>query len=290
MTPEAPIQPAQARREPTDGIVSRGWLAANSTFTRKDDRPVGRALAASMVLHGVGLAVVLLLMSMVPERVSEPAPLEKYDLVFVQTTGPGGGGGGGGNRQPDPPRTLEMKAEAPKPTVVEPVKADFPPPPPAPVAPVQTAAAVQFSAGAINGLADAPALGADSGGGGGTGVGTGSGPGTGPGVGPGLGGGVGDGPYGPGSGAQPPTLLRGVDPKYTTEAMRAKLQGIVVLEALVSASGAVQDVRVTKSLDAVFGLDQEAIRTARQWLFRPARFQGKPVAYLVEIQMTFNLR
>ncbi len=274
---------------------NRGWLSANSTLFHQPDRKVGRAFLVSMLLHGVGLAVVVLLMSLVPERVFEAVPEQEYDLVFVRVAGPGGGGGGGGNRLPDPPRKLEMKAEAPKPAAVEPVnvepvKMDVPPPPPAPVAPVQTAAAIQFNAGAVTGLADAPALGAGSGGGGDKGVGTGSGPGTGPGVGPGLGGGVGDGPMGPGSGAQPPTLLRGVDPKYTTGAMRAKLQGVVVLEALVSASGAVQDVRVTRSLDAVHGLDQEAMRTARQWLFRPARFQGKPVSYLVEIQMTFNLR
>ncbi len=267
-----------------------GWLSANPTLFHKPARKAGRAFVVSMLLHGAGLALVVLLMSMVPERVFEPVPEQKYDLVFVRTVGPGGGGGGGGNNLPDPPRKLEMKAEAPKPAVVEPIKVDVPPPPPTPVAPVQTAAAVQFNAGAINGLADAPAPGAGSGGGGDKGVGTGSGPGTGPGVGPGLGGGVGDGLMGPGSGAEPPTLLRGLDPKYTTEAMRAKLQGVVVLEALVSASGAVKDVRVKKSLDAVHGLDQEAIRTARQWLFRPARFQGKPVAYLVEIQMTFNLR
>jgi protein TonB len=109
-------------------------------------------------------------------------------------------------------------------------------------------------------------------------------------VGPGKNGGIGDGPMGPGSGAAPPELLRSMDPKYTSEAMRAKIQGVVVLEALISSSGAVQSVRVIKSLDAVHGLDREAERTARQWLFRPARLQGRPVAYLVEIQMTFNLR
>jgi len=284
MTPQPPPEPARP------GIVSSGWLAADSVFARKDDRPVGRALAASLLLHGAGAALIVLLMSMVPDRVFEPVLEEKYDLVFVRAVGVGGGGGGGGNNSPEPPRKLEMKAEAPKPAVVEPVTVEVPPPPPAPVAPVQTAAAIDFNAGAVTGLSAAPTPGPGSGGGGDKGAGTGSGPGTGPGVGPGLGGGVGDGPMGPGSGAQPPTLLRGVDPKYTTQAMRAKLQGVVVLEALVSASGAVQDVRVTKSLDAVHGLDQEAMRTARQWLFRPARFQGKPVAYVVEIQMTFNLR
>ncbi len=264
-----------------DGIVSSGWLAADSRFTHPDDRKVGRAFAISMALHGVGLAVVLLLMSLVPERVFEAPVIEKFDLIFVQALGPGGGGGGG-NQMPDPPRELEMKAEVPKPPVVEPVPIDVPPPPPSLIAPIQTAAPVLQSAGALTGLAAAPSLG--------TGTGTGSGPGEGPGIGPGEGGGFGGGPMGPGSGASPPTLLRGLDPKYTTGAMRAKLQGVVILEALVSSSGAVEDVKVIKSLDAVHGLDDEAIRTARQWLFRPARFKGQPVAYLVEIQMTFNLR
>ncbi len=95
---------------------------------------------------------------------------------------------------------------------------------------------------------------------------------------------------GPGSGAQPPTLLRGVDPKYTTEAMRAKIQGVVTLEALVGPDGSVRDVRVVKSLDRANGLDEEAMKTARQWRFRPATYQGQPVSFLVIIEMTFNLR
>ena len=95
---------------------------------------------------------------------------------------------------------------------------------------------------------------------------------------------------GPGSGAQPPTLLHGVDPKYTTEAMRSKIQGVVTLEALVAPDGSVKDVRVVKSLDRVSGLDEEAMKTARQWRFRPATYQGQPVSFLVIIEMSFNLR
>jgi protein TonB len=273
---------------PRGGIVSSGWLAADSSFTHKDDRKVGRAFALSMALHGAGLVVLLIVMSLAPERVFEPTVPEKYDLVFVHTAGPGGGGGGGGNTMPDPPQKLEMKAEAPKPVVVEPVPVEVPPP--ALIAPIQTTTPLLQNTGAMVGLAAAPAFGTGSGGGGDTGTGTGAGPGNGPGVGPGTGGGIGDGPMGPGSGAAPPELLRGVDPKYTTEAMRAKIQGVVVLEALISPSGAVQSVRVIKSLDTVHGLDTEAELTAKKWLFRPARFQGKPVAYLVEIQMAFNLR
>jgi len=81
-----------------------------------------------------------------------------------------------------------------------------------------------------------------------------------------------------------------VDPKYTSAAMQAKIQGIVELEVLVSPSGAVSEVKVIRSLDKTHGLDDLAVATAKDWLFRPARFQGQPVAYLVIIQMVFNLR
>jgi protein TonB len=235
---------------------------------------------ASLVLHGLGLVVVLAFMAWVPKSaLLQVMPPEKVDLVFVQAVGPGGGGGGG-NTMPDPPRKLEMKAELPKPPVIEPVPTDIPPP--TLMAPIQTSTAVIQSAGAVTGLSAAPSLG--------PGLGTGAGPGTGPGIGPGRDGGFGGNAMREGSGAQPPTLLRGVDPKYTTEAMRAKVQGEITLEALVAPDGTVKDVRVVKSLDRASGLDDEAMKTARQWRFRPATYQGQPVAYLVLIVMTFNLR
>ncbi len=92
---------------------NRGWLSASSTLFHQPDRKVGRAFVVSMLLHGVGLALVVLWMSLVPERVFEAVPEQKYDLVFVRVAGLGGGGGG--NNLPDAPRKLEMKAEAPKP-------------------------------------------------------------------------------------------------------------------------------------------------------------------------------
>jgi protein TonB len=261
-------------------VVSSGWLGANSTLTAADGRRRGRAFMASLTLHGLGLFFVLAAMAWVPRSaLIQVIPPEKVDLVFVQAAGPGGGGGGG-NKMPDPPRKLEMKAELPKPPVIEPVKSDIPPP--TLVAPIQTNMAVLQSAGAIAGLSAAPSLG--------TGLGTGAGPGKGPGIGPGTNGGFGGNAMREGSGAQPPTLLHPVDPKYTTDAMRAKIQGEVTLEAVVGPDGTVKDVRVVKSLDRATGLDEEAMKTARQWRFKPATFQGQPVSHLVLIVMTFNLR
>jgi len=211
MTPHVPAHSTRS------GVVSSGWLAADSTFGHAAKRKTGRALAASLVLHGLGLLIILAVMAMVPETVITPQTIaEEYDLVFVQTVAPEGGGGGGGNSMPTPPRIVEMKAALPTPPVIEPV--NTPPPPPTLIAPIQTSAVVMPTAGVISGLAAAPSMGLGAGGGGGTGKGTGAGSGDGPGIGPGSGGGVGGGPMGPGSGATPPTLLGGQDPAYTSAA------------------------------------------------------------------------
>jgi TonB family protein len=124
----------------------------------------------------------------------------------------------------------------------------------------------------------------------GSGTGTGAGSGTGSGLGEGSGGGTGGGAYRIGSGVESPVLLRSVRPNYTSEAMRAKVQGIVRLEGIVQADGTVGDVRVLRSLDPVFGLDEEAIKAAKQFRFRPGTRLGQPVAVIVSFEIEFTLR
>jgi protein TonB len=65
---------------------------------------------------------------------------------------------------------------------------------------------------------------------------------------------------------------------------------VVVLECVVMPDGTVGEVHVTRSLDAVFGLDQEAIKAAKQWRFVPGMKQGQPVPVLISIEMEFTLR
>lgn len=144
--------------------------------------------------------------------------------------------------------------------------------------------------GSLEGVSGSLSQGPGSGGGAGTGTGTGIGPGTGSGLGPGWGGGTGGGAYRPGSGIDLPEVVREVKPQYTADAMRAKIQGTVILECIVLPDGTVGQVSILKSLDPVFGLDQEAIKAAKQWRFRPGRKQGQPVAVLVSIELTFTLR
>lgn len=96
--------------------------------------------------------------------------------------------------------------------------------------------------------------------------------------------------YKPGDGVTLPTVTREMKPKYTPEAMQRKIQGSVWLEAVVLETGDVGEIQVTKSLDPEYGLDREAINAAKQWKFKPGTRDGKPVAVVVTIELTFTLK
>ena len=70
--------------------------------------------------------------------------------------------------------------------------------------------------------------------------------------------------------------------------MRAKIQGQVRLQVVILESGRVGDVKIIKSLDPT-GLDQEAIKAARRWLFQPATKDGRPVPVYAELELDFRI-
>ena len=252
---------------------------------------------------------------------------EPVRLVFLMNKiGPGGGGGGGGLKMPapppraqrkppirlvkrpsspvppprptpPPPRPRPIERPTPPPPVIEPPKVqpipvpvEPPKPPPAVQAPVVAAPADPVDAAGTLGrsTSTAPSSGPGTGGGVGSGAGTGIGEGQGGGIGPGSGGGTGGGPFQPGTGIDPPQLIREVRPVYTDEARRRALEGDVVLEIVVRRDGSVGSMRVLRSLGA--GLDQKALDAVRQWRFGPARRQGQPVDVVVEVSVEFKLR
>ena len=179
------------------------------------------------------------------------------------------------------------------PPKVDPPKEVEPPPVPQMNIPVQSLSSGQV---AVAGVIDRTAIpsgtsqGSGTGGGAGTGTGTGVGSGQGSGLGAGFGGGTGGGAYRVGSGVSSPTLITQVKPQYTTDAMRAKIQGKVTLEVVVMPDGRAGDIRVLRSLDRAFGLDEEAVKAMRLWRFRPGTRQGAAVPVVVTVEMEFSLR
>ena len=262
------------------------------------------ALSVSFATHVVGFLILVFLMMMPGVAGPKLAVIDpnKYELTWIPQPGPGGGGGGGGNKQIEPPRQAQLpdkqKITVPvtKPPKVEPIEKPKEPPPKVQELniPAQaTASGVQRLPGVLSSMPSQPdttSLGTGTGAGAGTGAGTGIGAGTGSGLGVGEGGGTGGGIYRLGSGISSPELTYGPRPSYTADAMRAKMQGVVGLEAVVTSSGTVGEVRITRSLDPHFGLDQEAIKTVKSWRFRPARKNGEPVSVWVDIELSFTLR
>ena len=280
---------------------------------------------ASSFVHALLFGLVVLLSSVdMNTSITEVQAHEPVRMVFVVSPGPGGGGGGGGLRNPLPAPKIERTSAAPRraltvpavtlrPVVTTPKRDVAPPKRPTPaaaptvapkppqkepeplpsnvlVAPVVAAASdARDREGVIErGQGNANSQGSGTGGGSGTGHGTGNGEGLGSGIGDGSGGGTGGGPYRPGSGIEPPRLLREVKAEYTEEARRRSLSGDVLLEIVVRSDGSVGDVRLVRGLGS--GLDQRAVQAVRQWRFDPARRKGSPVDVLVEVAVEFVLR
>jgi protein TonB len=264
---------------------------------------IAPAFAGSLISH-----LVLGLLFMFAVRFSStvavsPAVLPDQpnsNIIWLSQPGPGGGGGGGGNRMKEPPRQAELpgkdKITVPvtKPPTLEMQETKKEPDPIAQLnIPAKSLAAAEDTLpGAIDAPPGPPTLsqGSGTGGGAGTGSGTGVGPGTGSGLGPGSGGGTGGGIYRPGNGVTLPKVLHEERPQYTSDAMRAKVQGTVLLECVVRPDGSVGDVHVIRSLDPTFGLDQQAVGAARKWRFVPGTRLGEPVPVLITIELTFTLR
>jgi periplasmic protein TonB len=260
----------------------------------------GNSFLVSFTTHILGALIIALIISRMPEPTSTYTPPDRLPdgIIWTQAPGPGGGGGGGGNKMPEPIRKAELPGKEKVTVPVDkPPKLNPDPPKDIPkpetqlnIPAVTTSAGVQELPGALSGLPSLTSLGTGSGTGAGTGVGSGIGSGRGSGLGDGWGGGTGGGAFRPGNGVSMPQLVFDPKPNYTAEAMRAKIQGVVMVEAVVLPDGGVGQARVIRSLDATFGLDQEAIKTVKKWRFRPGTRLGQAVPVIVEIELTFTLR
>lgn len=124
---------------------------------------------------------------------------------------------------------------------------------------------------------------------GGRGQGKGVGTGTGPASGAGPATGDGSGVYKYGSGVSNPVPIVQTTPSYTDDAIKAKVQGVVWLQAIIRKDGSVDSFKVLRALG--HGLEEQAIQEiASNWRFRPGTLNGNPVDVLATIEVQFNLR
>jgi len=244
-----------------EAATEAGSLVSTSPSTTNHREERGVSAVVSSLLHGAVLALLIWSTSGAVEMAAK-APRER--MVFLAGPGPGGGGGGGG-RAPQAPVT---RIQRPRPQASQSFE-----PEPQPLPSRALISPVALVAGDDKPHSPEP---------------DGSGPGIGPGVDDGTGGGAGGGPYRPGSGVEPPRLLREVKAQYTEDARTRGVTGDVVLEIVIRSDGSVGDVKVLRGLG--FGLDERAVTAVRSWKFSPARRLGTPVDVIVEVEVEFSLR
>lgn len=233
-------------------------------------------LAGGVLVHAL-FAIILTVVVTMPNAPERSADLKPGSLVWTAPQpGARSAGGGGGNRikASAAPLRREVSEEASRfvlPRIPEVLGAlELP------------GVSVAFAAPKATGP------GTDTGPSGGQGEGP-DGPGSGTRTGPGAG--SGDGPFVDGTpGLTSPQVVSETKPEYTEAAMRARAQGAVLLEATVLENGTVGSVRLVRSLDQSYGLDQKAIEAVRAWRFRPGRYQDRPVAVKVLVELLFTLR
>jgi protein TonB len=110
--------------------------------------------------------------------------------------------------------------------------------------------------------------------------------------------GIPDAPPGPGVAGAGPMRLTGditppqkivyPQPRYTEEGRLQRIQGVVILEAVIDAMGNVGAVKVLKGLP--MGLTETAVEAAQQWKFKPATLDGEPVAVFLNLTIRFSLQ
>jgi len=253
----------------------------------------------SFVVHAVAISVILWL-GFNSQQALKAANTVVTRLDFTLTAPPppmlpvakalGGGGGGGAHqvvmpRRGRPPVVAKLRITPPQlpPMIKEPMLA---------AEPTEQVKMPETNNMPNLGMSQSPQIALASQGGGlhsgfGMGMSGGIGMGKGAGAGPGSGGGFGGGLMSVGGGVTAPQVIHSVEPEFTDQARRANYQGTVSIELVVDAQGNPQDLRIARHLG--MGLDQKALDAVRQYKFRPAMYQGHPVAVQMVIDVDFRL-
>ncbi|MCP4663657.1 MAG: energy transducer TonB [bacterium] len=96
-----------------------------------------------------------------------------------------------------------------------------------------------------------------------------------------------EGPIRVGGNVKPPVRVSTPKPQYTELARRVRLEGTVIVEAIINRQGEVTNTRVLKGLS--MGLEEEAVKAVKRWKYQPATLNGKPVDVIFTVSVHFFL-
>lgn len=85
-----------------------------------------------------------------------------------------------------------------------------------------------------------------------------------------------------------PEKIFQTNPQYTEIARKARIQGVVIVQAIIDKEGNVTNVKVLKGLP--MGLEEAAVDAIKQWKFKPATLNGRPVTVYYNLTVNFKLQ
>jgi TonB family protein len=97
-----------------------------------------------------------------------------------------------------------------------------------------------------------------------------------------------EGPIAVGGDVTKPIKIHAPQPHYTEIARKARIQGYVIVQAIIDKRGDVTNVRVIKGLP--MGLTEETVKAVKQWKFEAATLRGKPVDVYYNLTINFQLQ
>ncbi len=245
-----------------------------------------KATASAIAFYALLILLVGWLLQKKVAFMSPPKPVQVVELDAPPPKAPPKAvsmGGGGGQRGPTPvtkgtpPKFADQQIVPPKAPPLEEPKIHI-----APTIEVQKDLKMASSIPQI-GVANSPLVGMSMGNGRGTGLGSGNGSG----LGPGSGGNTGGGPRRIGGGVSAPVLIFSVEPEFSEEARKAKVAGNVLVNLYVDTNGNPSHVRVIRGVG--MGLDEKAVEAVRQYKFKPAMENGKPVLVELNVEVNFQI-
>jgi protein TonB len=92
--------------------------------------------------------------------------------------------------------------------------------------------------------------------------------------------------YRPGGEINEPNKILHVPPVYPPIALSAGVQGVVILEATISETGAIENVRTLRSHPL---LERAAVEAVKRWRYTPTRLNGQPVPIILTVTVNFMI-